>query len=42
MIAASPAVGFLSKTALSARSIHDLLGGRDDSDQAHGQDTRIR
>jgi DNA-binding NarL/FixJ family response regulator len=26
LIAASPAVGFLSKTILSARAIHDLLG----------------
>jgi CheY-like chemotaxis protein len=27
LIAASPAVGFLAKTALSARAIHDLLDG---------------
>lgn len=27
MIAASPAVGFLAKTALSARAIRDLLDG---------------
>ena len=30
MIAASPAVGFLCKTALSPGAIRDLLGGRDD------------
>jgi CheY-like chemotaxis protein len=29
LIAASPAVGFLSKSALSARTIHALLAGRD-------------
>ncbi|CAN5712645.1 response regulator transcription factor [soil metagenome] len=32
MIAASAAVGFLSKATLSANAIDDLLGGRDDSD----------
>jgi CheY-like chemotaxis protein len=31
LIAASPAVGFLPKTALSASAIHDLLAGWDDS-----------
>ena len=30
LIAASPAVGFLPKTALSAEAIRDLLAGRDD------------
>jgi DNA-binding NarL/FixJ family response regulator len=30
LIAASPAVGFLAKTALSAGAIRDLLAGRDD------------
>jgi CheY-like chemotaxis protein len=30
LIAASPAVGFLSKTALSAAAIRDLLAGHDD------------
>jgi CheY-like chemotaxis protein len=30
LIAASPAVGFLPKTALSAAAIHDLLAGHDD------------
>jgi CheY-like chemotaxis protein len=30
LIAASPAVGFLPKTALSAAAIRDLLAGRDD------------
>jgi CheY-like chemotaxis protein len=42
MIAASPAVGFLSKTALSAGSIHDLLSGPDDRAHAHDEGTRIR
>ena len=32
MIAASPAVGFLCKSALSSRAIRNLLGDRDDSD----------
>src|SRR6476659_5024681 len=36
MIAASPAVGFLCKTALSPGAIRDLLGGRDDDDAAGG------
>ncbi len=31
LIAASPAVGFLSKTALSAGAIRDLLAGHGDS-----------
>jgi len=30
LIAASPAIGFLSKTALSAEAIRDLLAGRND------------
>ena len=30
LIAASPAIGFLSKTALSADAIHQLLAGRGD------------
>jgi CheY-like chemotaxis protein len=30
LIAASPAIGFLSKTALSAGTIHDLLAGHGD------------
>ncbi|OAH11305.1 response regulator transcription factor [Streptomyces jeddahensis] len=30
LIAASPAVGFLPKTALSARAIHDMLSAADD------------
>jgi DNA-binding NarL/FixJ family response regulator len=30
LIAASPAIGFLPKTALSAGAIHDLLAGRGD------------
>jgi DNA-binding NarL/FixJ family response regulator len=34
LIAASPAIGFLPKTALSAAAIHDLLAGRGDGD--HG------
>jgi hypothetical protein len=36
MIAASPAVGFLCKSALSPGAIRDLLGGRDDDDAAGG------
>jgi CheY-like chemotaxis protein len=32
LIAASPAVGFLSKSALSAAAIRDLLGSRGDSE----------
>jgi DNA-binding NarL/FixJ family response regulator len=32
LIDASPAVGFLSKSALSAGAIYDLLGGRDGDD----------
>jgi DNA-binding NarL/FixJ family response regulator len=32
LIAASPAIGFLSKTALSADAIHDLLAGHGDGD----------
>jgi len=32
LIAASPAIGFLPKTALSAGAIRDLLGSRGDSD----------
>lgn len=36
MIAASPAVGFLCKTALSPSAIRDFLGGRDDDDAAGG------
>jgi DNA-binding NarL/FixJ family response regulator len=35
LIAASPAVGFLAKTALSARAIRDLLDG-------HGKDDPVR
>jgi DNA-binding NarL/FixJ family response regulator len=34
MIAASPALGFLCKSALSNGAIHDLLGGRDSGDPA--------
>jgi hypothetical protein len=34
LIAASPAIGFLSKTALSADAIRDLLAGHGDGD--HG------
>jgi CheY-like chemotaxis protein len=37
MIAASPAVGFLSKSVLSATAIRDLLRGRDDGDPARSQ-----
>ena len=33
LIAASPAVGFLSKTALSAGAIRDLLAGHGDGDR---------
>ena len=33
LIAASPAIGFLSKTALSADVIRDLLAGRGDGDR---------
>ena len=36
MIAASPAVGFLCKSALSPGAIRDFLGGRDDDDAAGG------
>lgn len=36
MIATSPAVGFLCKSALSPGAIRDLLGGRDDDDAAGG------
>ena len=36
MIAASPAVGFLCKSALSPGAIRDLLDGRDDDDAAGG------
>ena len=36
MIAASPPVGFLCKTALSPGAIRGLLGGRDDDDAAGG------
>jgi hypothetical protein len=32
LIAASPAIGFVSKTVLSARAIRDLLGLAGDSD----------
>jgi DNA-binding NarL/FixJ family response regulator len=32
LIAASPAIGFLPKTALSARAIRDLVGLSDDGD----------
>jgi DNA-binding NarL/FixJ family response regulator len=35
LIAASPAVGFLAKTALSAGAIQNLLGGRGDSNRGH-------
>ena len=35
LIAASPAVGFLPKTALSATAIRDLLAGRDPASGAH-------
>ena len=36
LIAASPAIGFLSKTALSADAIRDLLAGRSDGDRHPG------
>ena len=36
MIAASPAVGFLCKSALSPSAVRDLLGGRDDDDASGG------
>jgi CheY-like chemotaxis protein len=36
MIAASPAVGFLCKSALSPAAVRDLLSGRDDDDRAGG------
>jgi DNA-binding NarL/FixJ family response regulator len=36
MIAASPAVGFLCKSALSPSAIHDFVGGRADDDAAGG------
>jgi DNA-binding NarL/FixJ family response regulator len=36
LIAASPAVGFLPKAALSARAIRDLLGGRGDDRLVNG------
>lgn len=36
LIAASPAVGFLSKTHLSATAIRDLLAGRGDGDGGGG------
>jgi len=36
MIAASPAVGFLCKSALSPSAVRDLLRGRDDDDAAGG------
>lgn len=36
MITASPAVGFLCKSALSPGAIRNLLGGRDDDDAAGG------
>jgi DNA-binding NarL/FixJ family response regulator len=35
LIAASPAVGFLSKSTLSAGAIRDLLGGQRDRDPDH-------
>jgi hypothetical protein len=34
LITASPALGFLSKSALSARAIRDLLDSRGDGDAA--------
>ena len=37
LISASPAVGFLSKSDLSATAILDLLGGRRDDDRARGR-----
>ena len=37
LIAASPAIGFLPKTALSAQAIHDLLAGHGDG--GHGDPT---
>ena len=36
LIAASPAVGFLCKSALSPGAVRDLLGGRDDDDASGG------
>jgi CheY-like chemotaxis protein len=36
LIAASPAIGFLSKTALSADAIRGLLADRNDGDGDHG------
>ena len=36
LIAASPAIGFLSKTALSADAIRDLLAGHGDGDGDRG------
>jgi DNA-binding NarL/FixJ family response regulator len=40
LIAASPAVGFLPKTALSATAIRDLLAGRGDGASGDGGDPR--
>jgi len=45
LIAASPAVGFLSKSALSAGAVRDLLGGQGgqgDHDAGIHQDSRDR
>ena len=36
LIAASPAIGFLAKTALSADAIRDLLAGHNDGDRQPG------
>jgi CheY-like chemotaxis protein len=41
LIAASPAVGFLSKTTLSARAIEHLLAGTGDSSRGDGSPTSV-
>ena len=42
MIATSPAVGFLCKSALSTGAVRDLLGGRGDYGTADDADNRSR
>jgi CheY-like chemotaxis protein len=41
LIAASPAVGFVTKSALSCGAIRDLMGNRDDNASA-GRSTRLQ
>jgi CheY-like chemotaxis protein len=41
LIAASPAIGFLPKTAVSAGAIRDLLAGHGDSGRAGGEEHQI-